>query len=341
MPMNSYFKSLIILFVLFGTSCASYKPFYSKSEYNWQDEIPADSSEVIYSLFLIGDSKRAYTNDPLLSMMESHLAGAGEQSAVVFLGDNVYPNGLPDSTHRSWDVAQKSLLVQLEILQKFKGEIIFMPGNHDWARGKNEGLQYVKNQRKFIEDYLDKDNVFLPGKGRAGPAEVHLTEDIVLIIIDSHWWFHENEKSFAGIEDEADFFVQIEDAISRNRDKKIVFAAHNPLYSVGNHGGHFTAADNLFPLLNVNRALYIPLPGFIYTGYRKFLGYHQDLAHPQYKMLIEALLETFEGHSNIIYAAGHEHNLQYVKRDSIHHIISGAAGSSTYVAHSLNRISEF
>ncbi|MCK4989839.1 MAG: hypothetical protein KAS29_05110, partial [Bacteroidales bacterium] len=136
------------------------------------------------------------------------------------------------------------------------------------------------------------------------------------------------------IEDEADFFVQIEDAISRNRDKKIVFAAHNPLYSVGNHGGHFTAADNLFPLLNVNKALYIPLPGFIYTGYRKFLGYNQDLAHPQYKMLIEALLETFEGHSNIIYAAGHEHNLQYVKRDSIHHIISGAAGSSTYVAHS-------
>ena len=332
--MNSYFKSLIILFVLFGTSCASYKPFYSKSEYNWQDEIPADSSEVIYSLFLIGDSKRAYTNDPLLSMMESHLAGAGEQSAVVFLGDNVYPNGLPDSTHRSWDVAQKSLLAQLDILQKFKGEIIFMPGNHDWARGKSEGLQYVKNQRKFIEDYLDKDKVFLPSKGRAGPAEVHLTEDIVLIIIDSHWWFHENEKSFAGIEDEADFFVQIEDAISRNRDKKIVFAAHNPLYSVGNHGGHFTAADNLFPLLNVNRALYIPLPGFIYTGYRKFLGYHQDLSHPQYKMLIEALLETFEGHSNIIYAAGHEHNLQYVSRDSIHHIISGAAGSSTYVAHS-------
>ncbi|MCK4745555.1 MAG: hypothetical protein KAT15_00895, partial [Bacteroidales bacterium] len=195
-------------------------------------------------------------------------------------------------------------------------------------------MEYVKNQRKFIESSLDRKNVFLPKKGRPGPEEVHLTNDIVIILIDSHWWFHENEKSYAGIEDEADFFVQIEDAISRNRDKKIIFAAHNPLYSVGNHGGHFAVADNLFPLLEANKALYIPLPGFIYTGFRKFLGRKQDLAHPQTKLLIEALQETFEGHSNIIYATGHEHNLQYVERDSIHHIISGAAGLSTYVAHS-------
>ncbi len=330
---NKFVKGLSLLLMLFCASCASYKPFYSSAELNWENENPADSLEVVYSLYLIGDSRRAYSDDALLSLMESHLSNAGENSAVLFLGDNVQPSGLPDSTDRKWEVPYKSLKAQLEILQNFKGEIIFIPGNHDWARGKKEGLEYVKNQRKYIESSLDRKNVFLPKKGRPGPVEVHLTEDIVIILIDSHWWFHENEKSFAGIVDEADFFVQIEDAISRNRDKKIVFAAHNPLYSVGNHGGHFAAADNLFPLLNVNKALYIPLPGFIYTGYRKFLGYHQDLSHPQYKLLIEALLETFEGHSNIIYASGHEHNLQYVERDSIHHIISGAAGISTYVAH--------
>ncbi|MCK4992187.1 MAG: metallophosphoesterase, partial [Bacteroidales bacterium] len=323
-----------ILLVLICGSCASYKPFYSQTAENWQEEIPPDSSTLDHSVFLIGDSRRAYTNESLLSMMETQLSGAGENSTVIFLGDNVHPNGLPDSTHRSWDVALESLMAQLKILENYKGTIIFIPGNHDWARGKKEGLEYVKNQRKYIEGYLDKSKVFLPRKGRPGPVEVHLTNDIVVIVIDSHWWFHENEKSYAGIVDEADFFVQIEDAVSRNRDKKIIFAAHNPLYSVGNHGGHFAAADNLFPLREVNRALYIPLPGFIYTGYRKFLGRNQDLAHPQYKLLIEALLETFEGHSNIIYAAGHEHNLQYVKRDSIHHIISGAAGISSYVAQS-------
>jgi len=290
------------------------------------------SSELIYELILIGDSRQAYTNASFLTLMGSHLSKAGENSAVLFLGDNVEAGGWPDSSSRAWPEAQKSLMAQVEILQNFKGEIVFIPGKNDWARGKKEGLEYVKNQRKYIESSLDRKDVFLPKKGRPGPEEIQLTKDIVLILIDSHWWFHENDKSYAGIVDEADFFVQIEDAISRNKDKKIIIAAHNPLYSVGNHGGHFAAADNLFPLREINSSLYLPLPGFLYTGYRKFLGGYEDLAHPQYKLLIEALLETFEGFSNIIYAAGHEHNLQYVMKDSLHHIISGAAGKSTYVA---------
>ncbi len=44
--------------------------------------------------------------------------------------------------------------------------------------------------------------------------------------------------------------------------------------------------------------------------------------------------ETFEGQSNIIYASAHEHNLQYVSKPPLHHIVSGAAGSPTYVAQS-------
>jgi len=87
----------------------------------------------------------------------------------------------------------------------------------------------------------------------------------------------------------------------------------------------------LFPLGRSSKRYSPPLYS---VGFRKFLGYNQDLSHPQYKLLIEALLETFEGHSNIIYAAGHEHNLQYVEKDSIHHIVSGSAGMSSYVARS-------
>ena len=319
-----------LIFVV--SSCASYEPFYNERVDTWQEQAPAESTELNYSVFLLGDSRSLYTNDTLLTVLESELLEAGENSAVIFLGDNVYPNGLPDSTDKSWDLAEKSLVAQLEILQNYKGQIIYIPGVHDWAKGRKEGLDYVKNQRKYIENYLDQSKVFLPKKGRPGPTEIHLTDDIVVIVIDSYWWFHENEKSYAGIIDEGDFFVQIEDAVSRNRDKKIIFAAHNPLYSVGNYGGHFNAADNFFPLLELNRALYVPLPGFLYTGYRKFLGGTQDLAHPWYKLLIEALLETFEGHGDIIYAAGHEKNLQYVEKESIHHIVSGATGPSSYVA---------
>ena len=327
-------RFILISIILFFSSCATNKPFYNSAERNWQNDAPDQSSEISYTVFLIGDSRRAYESKPLISLMGAHLSEANENSAVIFLGDNVQPGGLPDTTDRNWDIASASLIQQLELLEDFKGEIIFIPGNHDWAKGKKEGLEYVKNQRKYIENYLDREDVFLPKKGRPGPVEINLSDDIVVIVIDSHWWFHENEKNYDGIEDEADLFVQIEDAISRNRNKKIIFAAHNPLYSVGNHGGYFAFSDNFFPFLNVSKYLYVPFPGFLYTGYRKFLGYKQDLSHPQYKLLIEALQETFEGQTDIIYATGHEHNLQYVHRDSLHHVISGGAGISTYVAQS-------
>ncbi|KPL16321.1 MAG: hypothetical protein AMS26_04925 [Bacteroides sp. SM23_62] len=331
-------RLLIFIYVLSITvffSCATNKPFYNERLGNWKEEVPSTSTSTVYSVFLIGDSRRAFENEHVMKMMETHLGSAGENSAVVFLGDNVQPSGLPDdSTHRHWEVAEKSLTAQLDILKNYKGEIIYLPGNHDWDRGGKDGLEYVKNQRIYIEDYLDRKDVFLPKKGRPGPEEIKLSDDIVLIVFDSQWWFHENDKSYEDIEDEADIFIQLEDAVSRNREKKIIIATHHPLYSIGNHGGHFPGSSVLFPLLEVNNALYIPLPGFLYTGYRKFLGAPQDLSHPHYKMLKEALLETFEGHSNIIYAAGHEHNLQYAEKDSNHYIVSGAAGIATYAAHS-------
>ena len=253
-------------------SCVSYKPFYNDSVSDWQENKTVDSTEIIYSVFLVGDARYAYSNDPVLKILEAQLKRASKESAVIFLGDNIHPRGLPDSTNELWDIAEKSILAQLEVLKDYKGEVIFIPGNHDWANGRKEGLEYVKNQRKYIEDYLNKEDVLLPKKGRPGPVEINLSEDIVLILIDSQWWFQGNEKNYAGVEDEADLFIQIKDAVSRNRDKKIIFAAHHPLYSVGNHGGLFPLADNIFPLLAINKILYIPLPGFIYTGYRKIFG---------------------------------------------------------------------
>jgi len=333
--MNKFLRFLFVLSIPYFISCATSEPFYNERLGNWEEEVSPAPSSTAYSVFLIGDSRRAYQNERIMQMMETQLGEAGKNSAVVFLGDNAQPSGLPDdSTHRHWETAEKSLIAQLEILKGYKGEIIYLPGNHDWARGGKDGLEFVKNQRKYIHEYLDKKDVFLPKKGRPGPEEIKLSNDIVLIVFDSQWWFHENEKSYAGIIDEADLFVQLEDAISRNKEKKIIIATHHPLFSVGNHGGHFPGSSLLFPLLEANNALWIPLPGFLYTGYRKFLGAPQDLAHPHYKMLREALLETFEGHSNIIYAAGHEHNLQYVEKDSNHHIVSGAAGMATYAAQS-------
>ena len=146
---------------------------------------------------------------------------------------------MPSSKDKLRKKAEESISGQLKILKDYKGKIVFIPGNIDWAKGRKEGLKYIKNQRKYLEKELDEKNIFLPEKGNPGPLEISLTKDIVLLIIDSQWWLHEHDKSYNDIEDEAEIFVQLKDIINRNKEKKIIVASHHPLYSVGKHGGHF------------------------------------------------------------------------------------------------------
>jgi hypothetical protein len=296
----------------------------------------SDSSEILYSVYLLGDLKYPLPDNENLKLLKNHLSKESEKSAVVFLGDILYPLGLPDSTDKGFDEADKNLKHVLSTLDGFEGQVVFLPGNHDWARGRREGWENVNNQEEFIEQFLNRGNTWLPDDGCPGPVEIELTEDLTLIIFDSQWWFQQNEKPGKDGEcdfvDEEDLFIQIEDALRRNSNKKVIFATHHPLYSVGRHGGHFPASQLLFPLLEVKNWMYLPLPGFLYTGYRKYLGSIQDLAHPQYKIFKETLLSIFQDYPNVIYAAGHEHNLQFFEKDSLHHIVSGGGGEGTYIA---------
>jgi hypothetical protein len=330
---NKYIFILCTALLLGGTSCSTQKAYYRNSYSSWNELQSPLVSDTLYSVILVGDARRIYQYPLLHHILKNHISEAGENSLVLFLGDNAHPRGLPDSTHKHWEIATASLASQLELIENFSGRTIFIPGNHDWAQGRREGLQYLKNQQDFIEAFLGHGNAFLPVDGSPGPVEVKLTDEITLIVIDSHWWFHPHEKSYEGIEDEGDFFIQIADVIKRNNMKHVIFAAHHPLFSAGLHGGHFPVKSNFFPLTEHNPRLYIPLPGFIYTGYRKFLGSVSDLTHPHYKVYKKSLLDAFTGTEDLIFVAGHDHNLQYASKPDLHHIISGSAGGAQYVAH--------
>ncbi|NOR87665.1 MAG: BamA/TamA family outer membrane protein, partial [Bacteroidales bacterium] len=290
----------------------------------------------LHTVYLLGDIKYSPTGRENLKLLKSYINKENENSNVVILGDIMYELGLPNPSDNDFKEAERNLKYVLHTFDSYKGDVFFLPGNHDWARGKQQGWESVKNEEEYIEEYLNEGNVYLPDNGCPGPVEVELSNDITLIIFDSQWWFHKYNKPGSdgecGFENENELFTQIEDALKRNRDKKVIFATHHPLFSVGKHGGHFPAPYFLFPLLDIKDWMYIPLPGFIYTGYRKYMGSTQDFAHPEYKLFKETLLNIFSEYPNVIYAAGHEHNLQYFQKDSLHHIISGAGGDASYIA---------
>jgi len=325
-----------IFVLLFIENGFTQKRFYAPGNENWEQELSEDPTELLYTVYLVGDIKYPNLENKNLDILQKHISLEDSNSALVFLGDLLYPLGLPDSSDKQFDDADRNLNYILEKFKNFTGRLVFLPGNHDWSKSRQQGWESVKNEENFIENYFNNENVFLPDGGCPGPIEIKLSEDLTLIVFDSQWWFHKNEKpgldGECDFEDEADLFIQVEDAIRRNRDKKVIFATHHPLYSVGKHGGYFPASYLLFPLLEVKNWMVLPLPGFIYTGYRKYLGDLQDLAHPEYKIFKETMLEIFREYPNLIYAAGHEHNLQYFNVEGLHHIVSGGGGEGTYIA---------
>jgi len=283
-----------------------------------------------YELFLIGDARRLGNFPELKDLLKTQLDKASAESAAVFLGDNAHPAGLPDSSSKDWEIAHQSLLDQFDLLRNYKGRFVFIPGNHDWGNQTKDGLSRILNQQQLIEQQFDDSLHFLPENGTPGPVLLQLSDQISLIIIDTHWWFFPHQKN--GNTSYELFLDSLQNLLVTSNDKHLVIAAHNPLFSDGIHGGRLPLASNLFPLTEKFPGWYIPLPGFIYTAYRKYIGAVGDMAHPKYKELKTNLLSVLRDYPNLVYASGHDHNLQYGFIDSLHLIVSGSAGGAQYVA---------
>ncbi len=340
--MKNILNLFVILFLVFILpSCATFKVQYNHENKDWKAKsVDNTSLKLEHTLFLIGDagnSKDANTPTPALALLQKKLAKANENSHVVFLGDNIYPYGLPPkSDHEDRESAETKLDAQLNILKDFKGDPIFIAGNHDWIR---HGLKGVKRQEKYIEKHLnagiedeeDWKNYFLPDNGCGGPEIIEVNENLAYVIIDSNWYLRDWDKD-AAINNGCDaknkrvFDFLFEESLRKNRNKNVVVLMHHPLNSYGPHGGKYSAKMHLFPLTEINKNLYIPLPGLgtLAAIGRGTIGSKQDLAHPGYRAMKRSLLLGAGKNGRFIFAAGHEHNLQYIETDQHQFIVSGA-----------------
>lgn len=292
-----------------------------------------------FYLYLIGDAgKPSVVNEKYRKTIQSLLKDSPTiPSAIVYLGDNVYPKGLESEDH-PWRLEGEEILQsQLQIAGSIRN-IFFIPGNHDWKRGREGGLQQVLNQQLWVDSLKSEAIQFYPRDGCPGPVELKLSDNLVLVIIDSQWWLHawdkpQGENSVCDIKTPQEMIAAVEDILQRNEGKQVVIAAHHPIYTYGEHGGISTFKDHLFPLTKVQKNLYLPIPviGSIYPLYRKAFGNVQDLAHPLYKEFRKSIHDLLKQYPGTLYAAGHEHALQYAIKDSVHYVVSGSGSKHTYV----------
>ncbi|WP_223653011.1 metallophosphoesterase [Hymenobacter psoromatis] len=324
------------------------KPNYRGKALGWEKNLPPDSSRLRYSVFLIGDVGSPISagrgGEPSLNLMRREMLHAGRNSATIFLGDNIYNQGMPPEDAYDRKTAESRLNEQLDILRGYKGEKYMTPGNHDWIQGSKDGLAQVVREQVYAEHYLAQDSAafsytgdfMVPRDGCPGPYEIRLRDDLVMIALNSQWFLTEQQNrpygDACGADTEDEVYAQLEEIIKRNKDKHILIVTHHPLYSDGIHGGYFTFADHVFPLSIVAKYAFLPLPGIgsIYPLARKYGGISQDLAYPAYQDYKKNLLAIFAKYPNIIYANGHEHNLQYFEDEGARaHFITSGSGCKT------------
>lgn len=323
---------VVIVTVLFLSSCANYKLNITKDAQLNMNNIVLPEEVPVHTMYLIGDAGNAKENKaapPALQLLKEHLDKASKNSSVIFLGDNIYPDGLApkrEKEERAADIFR--LDAQLNALKNFKGRPFFIAGNHDWSEW---GLDGVQRQEKYIEKVLDRGDVFVPDAGCGDPKEIEINENLVILAIDSQWflqdWKGETEiNNGCEVKNRFVFMKWFEEALKANRNKNVVIAMHHPLHTNGPHGGYDTPKEHLFPLTQLKDELYIPMPGIgtIASFLRRTIGISQDLSHPDYKELKKGLLAGANKNGSFIFAAGHEHTLQYFEKGVQKFIVSGA-----------------
>jgi hypothetical protein len=293
--------------------------------------IPLPAAEEVESvLFLIGDAGYAdEERDPVLR----RLAGDVEQwsgrlardSAVIvlYLGDIVYPRGLrhePEYFPRDSAIVQSQANILAGPNAREFGAIgYFLAGNHDWGHARNEaGVDRLHNLEEFLERRRAGGlHVQLqPEAGQPGPAVLDIGRHTRLLLFDTAWWLLAESEYL-----KRRSFQQTEDAIRSAPDRNIIVAAHHPFVSASSHGGLFPFWRAFGVRMLMHRA------GAVL----------QDLNSIAYRDLRDAMLRAFREGQPLVYAGGHDHNLQVIASDSFprprYDLISGSGSKGSPVGH--------
>ncbi|MUU78752.1 metallophosphoesterase [Winogradskyella endarachnes] len=315
-----YKFGLLLILVLLFNACATFKKQINEGAEKSQ---PTDK-EIEHSYYLIGDAGYSHLGESpkALKAFKKKLEGADKNSTAIFLGDNVYPKGIPNKSSSSYELSKHRILIQTEAVKNFKGKTIFIPGNHDWY----SDVKGLKNQEKLVEEALGK-NTFLPENGCA-IEKIHVSEDVELIIIDTHWYIN-NWNNQPTINDDCeiktrqDFLDEYSNLIKKARGKTTIVALHHPMYTNGAHGGQFSFKNHMSP---------VPIFGTVKNLIRKTSGLsNADLQNTYYNELKNRLVTLAQVNKKVVFVSGHEHNLQYLVEDNLHQIVSGSGSKTSAV----------
>lgn len=257
------------------------------------------------------------------------------KTMALFLGDNIYPHGF-ELTGEAKSSTENILRSQFEGLRKNGITVYFVPGNHDWDKSGPLGYEKIIAANKFITNQQDSLLRMIPKDGCPGPYELAVSDSLVIVAMDSEWWLYPFDnhaaESDCPCKTKEEVLARLEDIVRRNSRKVIIFATHHPFRTYGSHGGYYSIREHLFPLTDINKYLYIPLPviGSLYPLVRKAFPPPEDLGNVLNRDMQQAVDAVLRQHPNVLHVSGHEHTLQLIQDDLLQ-VVSGAGCKHTPV----------
>ena len=283
-----------------------------------------DPENIETSIFLIGDAGEPdprQTGAPLESLTVQ-ASVAPERSIILYLGDNIYPHGIPEEGAAEFRDSRRRLAAQvLAVPPGARG--IFLPGNHDWGNVTPYGLYSLRNQERLIAQLARgvdgasaRDVRMLPGNGCPGPAVLDAGR-LRLIMLDTQWWLHDYivrdsasrcRNTIGEVTAELRRQVQVP---AGDRTPVVIVAGHHPLMTGGEHGGYCSI-----------------------TGPFRRLGVRsQDVMSNTNRRMRDSIEAAMSAAPPLIYAAGHDHNLQVLQGgETAKYLLVSGAGSQSKVA---------
>ncbi len=272
---------------------------------------PLSELEIDHRVLLIGDAGYYLDDDPTLEALD-RWATAVESSSVLFLGDNIYNEGLTDEDREH---GERILAHQLAATDALK---IFIPGNHDWGLlPKDQNAQAIRNQQAFIDDWPAGQAEFIPREGCMGPVVRTLLDSsdahraVVFIALDPTPWINDRlREDCPTAQTQEEFLAQLDRALSTHAEDFVILGSHYPMLTGGPHGG----------------LTYGFLGDMIVTPIGWMIGGLANTYEPEYADWIERTQAVLRRNPPAVYAAGHDHSLQLLESGDVAgiYIVSGA-----------------
>ena len=324
---SPYSIPLSIFAVLILFSCGSVKPFY---KYDNGISNSFDQENVDFELFMVGDiglESNTLGPEELVAQIKSVMRPNNKNQAVVFVGNSITSSGLPDEETPQYTKLKDAITDCILTLTSRTDKVFFTPGNNEWTNGGKSSLENIQASEHFLEEVVVQKNILRPSQGCGDPEVVELTEDLILVLIDSQWLLEDNgdnggKKSGCEIRNNIDFIAFMNDIVASNKNKNIVIASHHPVYANGKVGGNYPLSNHLLPL---------PVLGSLVTGIKKIMGGPQELGHPHYEAYRAALLGGIQNCDGCITVSGHDNNLQYFEKSNNHFVVAGSGSKVDYV----------